>query len=203
MSLYRLRSLVSRRPPRTLVQNYPLGPAPALTRESPTTSARPSASLDYSLSVPRLTVTRGDYTIRETQHKTTWYASSSPTYLLEPPSIPKASLGHLYVHTAANDDRQVWVYNRAGRWQKAQRRHCHPYLNGYVLNILSNGEPRWVKRASAVKYDTEAKKRRLKAQPSSSCGEYYAVYRTCNDMLSSSLASVRGIVRLGPGGCRP
>ncbi len=122
-------------------------------------------------SVPRLTVKRGEYTIRETSEKTVWYYSTAPMYLLEPPATPKTLVGNLYVHTAANDDRQIWLYTSAARWEKVQRRHRHPYLNGYVLHLLSNGEPRWVKRETVVKYDAEAKKRGQAARPPCVTGE--------------------------------
>ena len=125
------------------------------------------------LSEPRLTIKRGEYTIRDTPEKTVWYSSRAPTYLLDPPAVALASLGHVYVHTTPNLDQQLWLFTHARCWEKVHLGHPHPCLKGYVLHVLSNGEPRWVRRETYVKYTTEARKRGEAAAAASSSESLY------------------------------
>ena len=67
--------------------------------------------------------------------------------------------GDLYVHTATGDRRQIWLRTADGRWSAVQLHHPHPYLSGYVLNVLSNGEPSWVTAETIRTYASRVKKR--------------------------------------------
>ena len=46
-----------------------------------------------------------------------------------------------------------------GEWISVGLHHPHPHLDGYVLNILSNGEPSWVKAETIRTYQGRIKKR--------------------------------------------
>ncbi|KAI0740264.1 hypothetical protein C8Q76DRAFT_790731 [Earliella scabrosa] len=119
---------------------------------SPTSQAQETSQ--HADSRSQMVVGRGDRAIREIGEKTVWYYSSSPTFILEPPVVPSAKYGNLYVHTTANNDQQIWLLSRALAWKKIQLLHPHPFIPGYVLHRLTNGEPRWIKRASsAVTYE--------------------------------------------------
>ena len=108
-----------------------------------------------------LLVQRHEHGIRGLTEKTTWYSSSANDLLDHPVPLASTRLnqGDLYVHTATGNRRQVWLWTADGRWMTVQLHHPHPYLKGYVLNILSNGEPSWVTSDTIRTYLSRIKKR--------------------------------------------
>ena len=69
-----------------------------------------------------------------------------------PPTIPTASPGELYVHISKNGYKQVWLLDDSSSWQSAPLFQPHPYLEDYVLNVCSKGEPSWVTRDTVRTY---------------------------------------------------
>ncbi|OSC96435.1 hypothetical protein PYCCODRAFT_1429094 [Trametes coccinea BRFM310] len=102
-------------------------------------------------------ITRHGLKIRGRQDQTVWFSSRGTTYILEPKDVP-ARFGDLYVHTTSNFDQQIWLCDRDLTWHKVTLLHPHPYIAGYVLHMVSNGEPRWVKSATIRTYDGRRKK---------------------------------------------
>ena len=99
-----------------------------------------------------LVVRRGQRAIRDKKGKTTWFYSEGLTYLVQPPLVQNAQLGDLYVHTTANKDQQVWLFNKLSQWEKVQPYHPHPFLTGYVFHLLHDGEPRWIHKTTVTTY---------------------------------------------------
>ncbi|KAI0690607.1 hypothetical protein C8T65DRAFT_745741 [Cerioporus squamosus] len=119
--------------PAELAQNPPALAGADLPAQPKSSSAE---TPNGASSEPRLTVKWSEYTIRDTPEKTGWFYSSSPTYLLEPPVVPRPVLGNLYVHTTPNQDRQIWLYTRANAWEQIKRHHPHPFsLNPRLLPL--------------------------------------------------------------------
>ncbi|OSD08122.1 hypothetical protein PYCCODRAFT_1463358 [Trametes coccinea BRFM310] len=104
-----------------------------------------------------LAITRHEFKIRGRKDQTWWFASRGTTYILEPGDTP-ARFGDLYVHTTSNFDHQIWLRERDLKWRKITLLHPHPYLAGYVLHMISNGEPRWVRSATIRTYDGRQRK---------------------------------------------
>ncbi|KAI0772908.1 hypothetical protein BD413DRAFT_622494 [Trametes elegans] len=114
--------------------------------------------------------------IRETERYTTWYSTKSRNALPRPPHILKPARGNLYVHRHRAGV-QVWLYYacavprrpagaeaREGAWQVVHEGVAHPELDGYVLHLLDDGTPRWVKEASAQTYAAARRKRERMAR---------------------------------------
>ena len=74
-----------------------------------------------------------------------------------PAPIPDAVVGSLYVHKTP-DGQENWIRVNDGLWESVQAAHPHPFLKGYVLSFLSNGEPRWVTKESLRTYKGREKK---------------------------------------------
>ena len=106
-----------------------------------------------------MVVTRHTHAIRERPDHTVWFSSASQDLLPSPIPTPNSPEdGHLYVHTASGGRRQVWMWLK-GEWHSVEIHHPHPRLSGYVLNMLSNGEPSWVKSETVHTYQGHAKRR--------------------------------------------
>ncbi|KAI0332251.1 hypothetical protein GY45DRAFT_1369390 [Cubamyces sp. BRFM 1775] len=116
---------------------------------------------------------------------TEWYESHGPRARDAPPGPIRrlaqergANIGCLHVHTH-EDGVQAWMLDRAPpsprrqtlpacsgkrtgpklEWRRVHVGEPHPRLRGLVLHFLNNGEPRWVRPASAKKYAKDNKKR--------------------------------------------
>ncbi|KAI0672262.1 hypothetical protein C8Q78DRAFT_990755 [Trametes maxima] len=107
---------------------------PALARKRSTTTLRPY---------------RHTHKIRNTTRRTTWYGpSASARALAAPPDGLRPARAWLYVH----------------RYRGGAGTQRHPDMEGYVLHLLDNGEPRWVKEASAKTYACGKKMRQRRAR---------------------------------------
>ena len=122
----------------------------------PITHPKRTHSLDHRT---RCVLRKGKWKIRGSDEYTYWYTSESETMIKEPPSILRPKHTQLYVHRANNTKTtRIWMYfadngrKGAGRWERIRRWHEHPSMEGYVLHLLQNGEPRWVKEGSARNY---------------------------------------------------
>ena len=104
-----------------------------------------------------------------------WYSSTGPGYLQSPAPIPDAAIGALYVHKTP-DGNKAWIRIRDGLWDTVQTAHPHPFLKGYVLTFLDNGEPRWIRRESLRTYLGREKKilRETRASSAPTSMEYAA-----------------------------
>lgn len=49
---------------------------------------------------------------------------------------------------------------QTGGWERVRKGHEHPYLDGYVLHLVDSGQPRWVKRGTAMNYAKQSRLRR-------------------------------------------
>ncbi|OSD00149.1 hypothetical protein PYCCODRAFT_1469680 [Trametes coccinea BRFM310] len=114
---------------------------------------------ELSVSDKTPNVERKSRRIRSTREKTTWYESNSQSLLPSPLSVPLACFGDLYVHTAP-DAKQVWLHTAEKEWKRIDNYHPHPWLPGYVLHFIANGEPRWVTQESLRTYRTRLEKRK-------------------------------------------
>ncbi|KAI0691930.1 hypothetical protein C8T65DRAFT_745359 [Cerioporus squamosus] len=106
-----------------------------------------------------LLVERHEHMIRGLKDKTVWFSSRGEQLLAAPVAIPSSQLhqGDLFVHVATGNRKQVWLWN-TDEWVHVELHHPHPYLRGYVLNILSNGEPSWVTKDTIRTYISRIKK---------------------------------------------
>ncbi|KAH9842033.1 uncharacterized protein C8Q71DRAFT_854398 [Rhodofomes roseus] len=85
---------------------------------------------------------RHEHAIRSRSEKIVWYMSTGPVLPGVPIAATIADAGDLYIHL--NDgELQVWLRGKAAEWVPILERHPHPTINGYVLRLLDNGEPRW------------------------------------------------------------
>ena len=111
--------------------------------------------------------------MRHIQEKTVWYWSSADDLLAKPVAIPSTRLhfGDLYIHYASGQRKQIWMRTADGQWEAIKMYHPHPYLSGYVLNIISNGEPSWVKATTIRTYEGRKKKQQREAAKSSKSPE--------------------------------
>ncbi|KAI9069129.1 hypothetical protein FKP32DRAFT_1671630 [Trametes sanguinea] len=121
-----------------------------------TTALRPRES---SVSDKSPTVVRKSHRIRSTREKTTWYESSGRDLLPSPLLVPLACFGDLYVHTTP-DAKQIWLQTADKGWLSIDVYHPHPWLPGYQLHFIANGEPRWVTQDSLRTYQTRLEKRK-------------------------------------------
>ena len=98
--------------------------------------------------------------------KTVWFSSRADHLLAEPPFIEPCRIrfGDLYVHYSAGDRKQIWLRNAHAQWESINLYHPHPYIAGYVLNIISSGEPSWVKSETIRTYEGRLKKRQREAE---------------------------------------
>ncbi|KAI0682823.1 hypothetical protein C8T65DRAFT_750041 [Cerioporus squamosus] len=100
--------------------------------------------------------TRGEKTRGE---KTTWFASTASQLLDIPPTLSLVKPGDLYIHYSDNETTQAWLRTSAPAWVSVDTLHPHPYLRGYVLNFLKNGEPSWVTKDTVRTYKGRIEKR--------------------------------------------
>lgn len=98
---------------------------------------------------------------------TVWYTSRSQKPLKSPPQGLMPKNAFLYVHTH-DGGVQLWVYLKcmprqgsdledttiAPHWERIQTGYEHPgrKMDSYVVHLLDNGEPRWVKLETALGY---------------------------------------------------
>lgn len=103
--------------------------------------------------------------IRGLKDKTVWFSSRGDQLLTIPIAVPSSQLrlGDLFVHVATGNRKQVWLWN-ADRWVPIELHDPHPYLRGYVLNVLANGEPSWVTKDTIRTYIGRIKKRERERQ---------------------------------------
>ena len=114
-----------------------------------------------------LSIERHEHMIRGLKDKTVWFSSRGNQLLTSPVDVPASQLRHgdLFVHVATGNRKQVWLWN-ADRWNPIELHDPHPYLRGYVLNILANGEPSWVTKDTIRTYISRIKKRERERQRS-------------------------------------
>ncbi|EPS97775.1 hypothetical protein FOMPIDRAFT_1018172 [Fomitopsis schrenkii] len=109
-------------------------------RESETSNASVSPA-DASPIVPIFF----EHAIRSRLEKVRWYSSHGKP-LEDVPVPPSLALcGDLYVHRSGTDV-AMWlrIDSESPMWQPVDEGRPHPHMDGYVLRLLDNGEPRWV-----------------------------------------------------------
>ncbi|KAI0363037.1 hypothetical protein BV20DRAFT_1058394 [Pilatotrama ljubarskyi] len=111
----------------------------------------------------KLHVVRKEHSIRSTREKTVWFESRGRSMLSTPETVPLARFGDLYVHNSL-DVKQVWLRTAEQQWLKIDIYHPHPWLPGYKLHFIANGEPRWVTQDSLQTYKTRMEKRKREAE---------------------------------------
>ncbi len=84
--------------------------------------------------------------------KTVWFSSAAVNALEVPPDLREAKVTDLYVHQCGNGTKQVWLLDANRSWLSIDLLHPHPHLEGYMLNLLNNGEPSWVTRETVRTY---------------------------------------------------
>ncbi|TFK79241.1 hypothetical protein K466DRAFT_606294 [Polyporus arcularius HHB13444] len=104
---------------------------------------------------------RGEKTRGE---KTYWFASRATDVLDVPPTLALAKPGDLYIHTSNNGSKQAWLRATTPTWTSVELLHPHPFLRGYVLNFLKNGEPSWVTKDTVRTYMGRIEKRKREAK---------------------------------------
>ncbi|KAH9924808.1 uncharacterized protein B0H18DRAFT_1011323 [Fomitopsis serialis] len=107
---------------------------------------RPAASND-ALIGPH----RQEHAIRSRPEKIVWFASIGPPLTAVPMAPTLANAGDLYVNKT-DEKVQVWLRDVSGVWLPVAERHPHPTIEGYVLRLLDNGDPRWVTRITFRTY---------------------------------------------------
>lgn len=119
-----------------------------------------------------LPVERHEHLIRGLKDKTVWFSSRGEELLTVPTAVPSPQLrlGDLFVHVSTGNRKQVWLWD-AERWIPTELHHPHPYLRGYVLNILANGEPSWVTKDTIRTYMSRVKKRERERSGKSAAAE--------------------------------
>ncbi|KAI0715180.1 hypothetical protein C8Q76DRAFT_795962 [Earliella scabrosa] len=134
-----------------------------------TTVVLPNAVPEETRTPP---IRRHEHTIRGLKDKTVWFSSRGDDLLEAPVAIPTAQLhtGDLFLHTAVGSRKQIWMRS-ADQWTPVEPHQPHPYLAGYVLNILSNGEPSWVTMDTVRTYMSRLKKRERERLPKSAASE--------------------------------
>ncbi|KAI0693310.1 hypothetical protein C8T65DRAFT_744773 [Cerioporus squamosus] len=113
-----------------------------------------------------LSVTRTEHMMRlPARDKTVWFSSRADDLLAAPPSIQPSQVrfGDLYIHYSAGDRKQIWLRTADACWEAVNLYHPHPYIPGYVLNVISSGEPSWVKAETIRTYEGRLKKRQRDA----------------------------------------
>ena len=106
------------------------------------------------------------YKITKQRHWTTWYATAMQDPIAAPPKSVDARLGCIYLHEHARGI-QLCMYaehesgvieERTGKkkcsWQEIRDGIAHPkaLLDGYVLMMNDDQEPRWVTYKTAKKH---------------------------------------------------
>ncbi|KAI9063731.1 hypothetical protein FKP32DRAFT_1676218 [Trametes sanguinea] len=99
------------------------------------------------------------HAIRSTREKTIWFESSGRKLLSAPLPVRTPRFGDLYVHSTP-DAKQMWLRTAEQEWMKIDLYHPHPWLPGYKIHFIANGEPRWVTQDSLRTYQTRREKRR-------------------------------------------
>ncbi|RPD72397.1 hypothetical protein L226DRAFT_573146 [Lentinus tigrinus ALCF2SS1-7] len=152
-------------------------PVPALPQSNQATASVPSQATcgtsqgnqvtgGQRTSTGLLSVTRTEHMMRlPARDKTVWFSSRADDLLAAPPFIEPSQIrfGDLYVHYTPGDRKQIWLRTADARWETIELYHPHPYITGYVLNIVSSGEPSWVKSETIRTYEGRLKKRRRDA----------------------------------------
>lgn len=116
--------------------------------------------MGYHFSVDKtIKVIRRSHAIRAKREQTVWFESLSKNFLTEPLLVPLAHFGDLYVHSTL-DAKQIWLRSAEQQWTKIDTYHPHPWLPGYQLHFIANGEPRWVTQDSLRTYQTRLAKRK-------------------------------------------
>lgn len=129
-------------------------------------------------------ITRNEHGIRSRTERVAWHTSSTPGPIAVPPLAATAvDLADIYQHSHASGI-QLWVCTQTRAkpgphvslvtdetspeihaqpseptWVVAMEGYPHPYIKGYVLHILVNNEPRWVKSETIRTYKGKEKKR--------------------------------------------
>ncbi|KZT71944.1 hypothetical protein DAEQUDRAFT_736433 [Daedalea quercina L-15889] len=94
--------------------------------------------------------------------KVAWYMSKGALLASVPIPPAIARLAELYVHVVEGQRKpQVWLRVEPPAWVVIGERHPHPIMEGYVLRLLDNYEPRWVTKKTYGTYVTHWRKQGL------------------------------------------
>ncbi|KAH9931492.1 uncharacterized protein B0H18DRAFT_989616 [Fomitopsis serialis] len=118
------------------------------------TSALPASPQPPSIQPPLQTVVGRlhEHAIRSRPEKVRWYPASGPRLVDVPVAPAIASVGDLFINYFGDGQIQVWLRRDPPSWTKVNDSHPHPTIEGYVLRILDNGEPRWVTKETYRTY---------------------------------------------------